>query len=44
MVGIFIMPPSLSELRRRLQRRGKDAPETIERRLAGAREDISHVL
>ena len=44
MVGIFIMPPSLPELRRRLQRRGKDAPETIERRLAGAREDISHVL
>jgi guanylate kinase len=44
MVGIFIMPPSLEELRRRLQRRGKDAPETIERRLSGAREDISHVL
>jgi len=44
MVGIFIMPPSLEELRRRLQRRGKDAPDTIERRLAGARDDISHVL
>ncbi|HET9577801.1 MAG TPA: guanylate kinase [Usitatibacter sp.] len=44
MVGIFIMPPSIEELRRRLQRRGKDAPETIERRLAGARDDISHVL
>ncbi|HWH42087.1 MAG TPA: guanylate kinase [Usitatibacter sp.] len=44
MVGIFIMPPSLAELRRRLERRGKDAPETIERRLSGAREDISHVL
>ena len=44
MVGIFIMPPSLEELRRRLERRGKDAPETIERRLSGAREDISHVL
>ena len=24
--------------------RGKDAPETIDRRMAGAREDISHVL
>jgi guanylate kinase len=44
MVGIFIMPPSLKELRRRLQARGKDSPETIERRLAGARDDISHVL
>ena len=44
MVGIFIMPPSLAELRRRLQARGKDSPETIERRLSGAREDISHVL
>ena len=44
MVGIFIMPPSLEELRRRLERRGKDAPETIARRLSGAREDISHVL
>ncbi len=44
MVGIFIMPPSLKELRRRLQARGKDSAETIERRLSGAREDISHVL
>jgi guanylate kinase len=44
MVGIFIMPPSIEELRRRLQRRGKDAPRTIETRLSGAREDISHVL
>jgi guanylate kinase len=44
MVGIFILPPSLKELRRRLQTRGKDAPDTIERRLSGAREDISHVL
>ena len=44
MVGIFIMPPSLKELRKRLTSRGKDSPETIEKRLAGAREDISHVL
>jgi len=44
MVGIFILPPSLKELRRRLHSRGKDSPETIEKRLAGAREDISHVL
>lgn len=44
MVGIFILPPSLAELRRRLTSRGKDAPEVIERRLASARDEISHVL
>jgi len=44
MVGIFILPPSLEELRRRLTARGKDSPETIERRMASAREEISHVL
>jgi guanylate kinase len=43
-VGIFILPPSLAELRRRLEGRGKDAPEAIERRMASAREEISHVL
>ena len=44
MVGIFILPPSLEELHRRLQGRGKDAPEAIDRRMASAREEISHVL
>jgi guanylate kinase len=44
MVGIFILPPSLDELRRRLTARGKDSPEVIERRMASAREEISHVL
>jgi guanylate kinase len=44
LVGMFILPPSIEELRRRLTGRGKDAPETIERRIAGAREEISHVL
>ena len=43
-VGIFILPPSFAELRRRLQARGKDSPEAIERRMASAREEISHVL
>jgi len=41
---MFILPPSIAELRRRLQGRGKDSAETIERRIAGAREEISHVL
>ena len=44
MVGIFILPPSLAELRRRLTDRGKDSPEVIERRMASARVEISHVL
>lgn len=44
MVGIFILPPSLAELRKRLESRGKDSPETIAKRMASAREDISHVL
>jgi guanylate kinase len=44
MVGIFILPPSLEELRKRLESRGKDSRDTIERRMASAREDISHVL
>ena len=44
LLGMFILPPSMDELRRRLQGRGKDSPETIERRIAGAREEISHVL
>ena len=44
MVGIFILPPSIAELRRRLEGRGKDSPETIARRMASAQEDISHVL
>ena len=44
MTGIFILPPSLAELRRRLEGRGKDSPETIARRLENASEEISHVL
>jgi guanylate kinase len=44
MVGVFILPPSLAELRKRLLSRGKDAPEAIEKRMASARNEISHVL
>ena len=44
MVGIFILPPSLAELRRRITARGKDSAEAIERRMASAREEVSHVL
>jgi guanylate kinase len=36
LVDIFIMPPSLAELRRRLVKRGTETPEQIEVRLANA--------
>jgi len=41
---IFIVPPSREALRERLQNRGQDSDEVINRRLAGALEDISHFV
>lgn len=41
-VTIFILPPSLSELERRLRSRSTDRPEVIERRLRDARSDMTH--
>ena len=40
-VDIFVKPPSLEELRARLEGRGTDSPETIERRLANAEGEIA---
>ena len=40
-VDIFINPPSLEELRARLEGRGTDAPEVIERRLANAEGEMA---
>jgi guanylate kinase len=42
-VGIFILPPSPEALRKRLEGRGQDSPEVIERRLRAAREEVAHV-
>ena len=42
-MGVFILPPSLDALRRRLTARGQDSDEVIEQRLANAREEIAHV-
>ncbi|MCA9637287.1 MAG: guanylate kinase [Myxococcales bacterium] len=41
-VLVFVLPPSLVELERRLRARATDALEVIERRLRVAREEIRH--
>ena len=43
-VSIFILPPSQEALRERLSKRNQDSAEVIARRVAAAREDISHAL
>ena len=40
-VDVFILPPSIEELRRRLVGRGTDARDVIERRLANAEGEIA---
>ena len=40
-VRVFILPPSLAELKRRLHARAQDKPDVIERRLERARDEIS---
>jgi guanylate kinase len=41
-LSIFILPPSLEELERRLRARGQDPEEVILRRMAESRSEISH--
>lgn len=43
-VGIFILPPSLETLHQRLSNRGQDDDAVIARRIAEAREEISHYV
>ena len=40
-VSVFVLPPSMEELKARLERRAEDTPEVIERRLRNAREEIA---
>jgi guanylate kinase len=40
-VGIFIAPPSIDELRRRLRARAQDSEDVIERRIAAARAELA---
>jgi guanylate kinase len=41
-VRVFLLPPSLEELNRRLVGRGTDSPEVIAARMARAQAEISH--
>ena len=42
-LGVFILPPSLEELERRMRTRAQDTEEVIRQRSAAAREEMSHV-
>lgn len=41
-VSVFILPPSRDALEQRMRARGQDSDEVIARRLAAAREEMSH--
>jgi guanylate kinase len=41
-VLVFLLPPSLDELARRLRNRATESPEAIERRLLKAHEELKH--
>ena len=41
-VGIFILPPSIEELERRMRTRGQDSESVIRQRVQNAREELSH--
>lgn len=42
-IGIFILPPSLNALQDRLTKRNQDTAEVIKKRLADAKETITHL-
>ena len=41
-VSVFILPPSRTALEERMRKRGQDSEDVIARRLAAAREEMSH--
>lgn len=43
-VAVFVLPPSMTELKRRLSARGTDGRAIIERRLANARSEIGEII
>ena len=42
LVTVFILPPSLTELERRLRTRAQDSDDTVRRRMARANDEMSH--
>ena len=42
MVTVFILPPSIKELRARLERRAEDGDDVIQRRLQNAKTEMEH--
>ncbi len=42
-VFIFILPPSMAELRKRITGRGTETPESLKKRLGKAMEEISYI-
>jgi guanylate kinase len=42
LVSLFILPPTLDELERRLRARAQDSEEVVQKRMAKAVEEISH--
>lgn len=42
LVSVFILPPTLDELERRLRARAQDSEEVVQKRMAKATEEISH--
>ena len=42
-IWIFILPPSLQILEERLRSRGQDDEQTIQRRIAAAHDELSHI-
>jgi len=42
LVSIFILPPSMAELERRLRARAQDSNEVVEKRMGKAKAEISH--
>jgi guanylate kinase len=43
-IGVFILPPSMGELERRLRVRAQDADQVIQRRLESAADEMTHAV
>ena len=41
-LSIFLLPPSIAELRRRLESRGQDSADTVQKRMTRSWDEISH--